>query len=43
MSVFCSPQALGGGAGRMSEEYVIFDGSQALPLCVLEYDAERDG
>ena len=25
---------------EVNEEYVIFDGSQALPLCLLHYDAE---
>ena len=25
--------------GRFNEEYVVFDGSQALPLCLLEYSA----
>ena len=30
----------GAAGGRFNEEYVIFDGSQALPLCLLEYSVE---
>lgn len=29
-----------GGAREMNEEYVVFDGSQALPLCLLFYEPE---
>ena len=31
------------GGGEMSEEYVIFDGSQALPLYLLKYEATLGG
>ena len=31
-------QAKGAPASEVNEEYVIFDGSQALPLCLLYYD-----
>ena len=31
-------QAHGAVSAEVNEEYVIFDGSQALPLCLLYYD-----
>ena len=31
------------GGGAVNEEYVCFDGSQALPLCLLFYDADDLG
>ena len=29
------------GHARFNEEYVVFDGSQVLPLCLLEYTVRR--
>ena len=33
------PQGTHGGAAEINEEYVVFDGSQALPLCLVFYEA----
>jgi len=33
-------QAKGAPASEVNEEYVLFDGSQALPLCLLHYDLD---
>ena len=29
-------------SSEVNEEYVIFDGSQALPLCLLSYEVDDD-